>query len=515
MAISMTYPLDLTRVALYLRKSRADVEAEVRGEGETLSKHRKALLEIAKKHRYNVRQVYEEIVSGERIVDRPQMQLLLEGVKSKQYSAVLCMDLDRLGRGNMIDQGLIQETFKTSSTLIITPRKVYDLDDELDEEWSEFEAFMARRELKIITRRMQRGRKMSAADGKCIGKKPPYGYTRDLNLKLVPFPEEARVVELIFQLRSEGLGRHAIANRLSDLRIPSPQGNDQWESVTVRDMLKNEAYIGRIVWGQYKHWKDDSGRKRKTLLPRDQWIVVENAHSAIVEHTIWNAVQMINQSKTPHTTIDYTLKNAFAGLIRCSECGKVMIRRSQAGRTMAKFLCDTYQCSTRSARYEDIEKRVIEQMLELSKILPQTDTTKDSNANGTNKIQALLHAQESIAHQLEQLSRQREKLHDLLEQQVYDIETFVERGRSINKRLESLTVDEIRVQKEIAETREHMQTVNLIIPGLAKVAVEYDNTNDVTLKNQLLKTVLKEIRYSRKKDWGLTKSFELEFYLRV
>lgn len=123
-------------------------------------------------------------MSGDRIIDRPEMQLLLHGVEKGQFNAVLCMDLDRLGRGNMLVQGLIQQSFKESKTLIITPRKVYNLQDEQDEELSEFESFMARRELKIITRRMQIGRKQSAQEGRSISKKPPFGYLRDDNNRL-------------------------------------------------------------------------------------------------------------------------------------------------------------------------------------------------------------------------------------------------------------------------------------------------------------------------------------------
>src|SRR5579875_2919177 len=200
----MNYPANLQHVAMYLRKSRADVEAEARGEGETLSKHRKALLDLAEKKKYTVRAVFEEIVSGERIADRPEMQKLLHQVRDNQYDAVLCMDMDRLGRGNMIDQGLIQESFKSSQTLIITPRKVYNLDDEMDEEWSEFEAFMARRELKLITRRMQRGRRDSSRDGKHVAKKPPYGYMRGEDLKLYPDPETAPIVRQIFEWSADG-----------------------------------------------------------------------------------------------------------------------------------------------------------------------------------------------------------------------------------------------------------------------------------------------------------------------
>lgn len=92
------------------------------------------------------------------MVHRPEMLELLKEVKDNMCDAVLCIDVDRLGRGNMQEQGLILDTFKKSNTKIITPRKTYDLKDEWDEEYSEFEAFMARKELKLINRRLQRGR---------------------------------------------------------------------------------------------------------------------------------------------------------------------------------------------------------------------------------------------------------------------------------------------------------------------------------------------------------------------
>ncbi|WP_131736709.1 recombinase family protein, partial [Clostridioides difficile] len=103
-------------------------------------------------------EIKEELVSGESIEYRPKMLELLGEIKNNNYDAVLVMDIDRLGRGNMQDQGLILDTFKKSKTKIITPRKTYDLNDEFDEEYSEFEAFMARKELKLISRRMQRGK---------------------------------------------------------------------------------------------------------------------------------------------------------------------------------------------------------------------------------------------------------------------------------------------------------------------------------------------------------------------
>ena len=141
--------------AVYLRKSRADRQDE--SIDDTLQRHRDTLLALAGDRGDTVAAVYEEVVSGDSLYARPEMLRLLEDVSAGRYEGVLCMDIDRLGRGGMSDQGIILDAFKNSGTRIITPRKVYDLNNELDEEYTEFETCLARRELKLIKRRMQRG----------------------------------------------------------------------------------------------------------------------------------------------------------------------------------------------------------------------------------------------------------------------------------------------------------------------------------------------------------------------
>ena len=89
---------------LYLRKSRADMEAEARGEGETLARHEKLLLEVAKRGGYNVTQIYREIVSGETIAARPVVQHLLQEVEDGMWAGVLVVEVERLARGDTIDQ---------------------------------------------------------------------------------------------------------------------------------------------------------------------------------------------------------------------------------------------------------------------------------------------------------------------------------------------------------------------------------------------------------------------------
>ena len=150
----------------YLRKSREDRDAESRGEGETLERHRKMLKDLAVRLGITVSSWYQEVVSGETIAARPQMIQMLNDIESVNPDGVLVVEIERLARGDTRDQGLILETFKYAGTKIITPLKVYDPNDELDEEYAEFGLFMSRREYKTINRRLQRGRKISSSEGR-------------------------------------------------------------------------------------------------------------------------------------------------------------------------------------------------------------------------------------------------------------------------------------------------------------------------------------------------------------
>ena len=163
---------------IYLRKSRMDMEAEARGEGETLARHRTTLLALARRMGLEIGAIYEEIVSGETIAARPQMQRLLSEVEAGQWEGVLVMEVERLARGDSIDQGIVAQAFKYSGTKIITPAKTYDPANEFDEEYFEFGLFMSRREYKTIKRRMVAGRIASVKEGKYMGKTDPYGYFR-------------------------------------------------------------------------------------------------------------------------------------------------------------------------------------------------------------------------------------------------------------------------------------------------------------------------------------------------
>lgn len=231
----------LAMYAVYLRKSRADLEAEAMGQGETLSRHRAALLDYAARRGLEIGAVYEEIISGESIDARPKMKQLLREVEQGRWAGVLCMDIDRLARGNSADQARVSNTFRISGTLIITPSKVYDQSRESDEEYVDFELFMARREYKAISRRIMRGRIASVKEGHFIGSTPPYGYDKVKVEKGRGFTlspnYESDIVKQIYSMCISGMGCNAIARRLDMMGI-EPRKGSSWSSASIKDILR-------------------------------------------------------------------------------------------------------------------------------------------------------------------------------------------------------------------------------------------------------------------------------------
>lgn len=193
-----------TEYCIYLRKSRADLEAEARGEGDTLARHRRTLTELAAARGLPVGAIYEEVVSGDTIAARPQMQRLLKEVEAGMWRGVIVMEIERLARGDSIDQGVVARAFKYSETLIITPFKTFDPNNEYDEEYFEFGLFMSRREYKTIRRRLNAGVQAARREGKYTAGQPPFGYDK-IKLKgekggsLVPNPQTAPIVQDVFR----------------------------------------------------------------------------------------------------------------------------------------------------------------------------------------------------------------------------------------------------------------------------------------------------------------------------
>lgn len=515
----MTQIRDLD-VAIYLRKSRSDEhaekEAEMRGETyDTLARHRSELLAICRRDGHNVIDIFEEVVSGAYIAERPQMQKLLENVKTMKYDAVLVVDLDRLGRGDKIDQGRIERVFKDSNTLIITPAEVHDLNEESGEFTVEVKSFLARMEYKQIRKRLLAGRNRSAREGKDVGRKPPYGYDKTQDKRLTINEEEAQWVRLMYQWCIEGQGRMQIAENLTALGTPSPSGKDQWSHVTVRKILSNPKYKGDQVYGRVKWMKQEDGTyKTRIVIDPDLLTVSPNAHEAIVEPEIWERAQQAikNRIKAP-VKKSLNIVNPLAGIIKCKKCGKAILANNPANRPNKYLFCGNPKCNTKMISLSKVEEILLHQLEVILHNLKASKKYREQKAQTDLHLNLGLRRIDKIKTEIEKLHTQRDNLHDLLEQGIYNSQMFLDRNRKIQERLKELESDLEEVEKRVAveSVREHHQRNT--IPNIQRALNAYRQSESVADKNNILRSFIKEIRYLREPGWDKPYQFEIEIEL--
>lgn len=498
--------MSMDKIAMYLRKSRADEEAEKFGEGETLVKHKKILMKVAKEKGLNIIKIYEEIVSGESLVHRPEMLELLKEVEQGLYDGVLCMDMDRLGRGDMEEQGLILKTFKNSNTKIITPRKIYDLRDEFDEEYSEFEAFMARKELKIINRRLQRGRIRSVEDGNYIGTLPPYGYViayTERYRTLKPHLEQAPIVKMIFDFyTNHNMGGGKIANKLNQLGYKTYTGID-WSSYSVLNIIKNEVYTGKVQWKKKKYKKSDKPGQIKEVksLPKEKWISVPGKHEAIIDQDTFDKAQEI-LNKRSHVPYNTKITNPLAGIIKCGICGASMIYRPYTQGRDPHIMCyNTVNCSNKSSKFKYVEKKLLEGLKEwLVNYKAEWNDIDESPTKSTNTLRLHKISLNKLKGELEELDNQKNNLHDLLERGIYDVDTYLERSQILAQRIDDAKINITKAEEDLKLEEKRIKAKKDIIPKVEKVLELYPKTSDPGKKNQLLKSVLDYAIYLKDKD---------------
>ena len=488
--------------AIYLRRSRADEEAEARGEGETLARHRNALFDLARRQSLAVVEVYQEIASGDTIAARPEMRRLLADVSARKYAGVLCMAVDRLGRGDSMDQGYIMQTFLYSGTKIITPEKTFDPDSPSDFEYFEMRQFFARREYASIKGRMQAGRELATKEGYFVGSRAPYGYRiipspdkRSYTLDIIP--EQAAIVRQIFAWYLGGMdtseiaeeaGCHVIAQRLNEMRIPSPRGT-LWSESTVRRIIKNPVYIGMVTWSKRKQqFTMQDGQRTATRKINPAPTIAQGIHEPLITKETWErASRMMKLNTKGHSTADRQTAFLFAGLCKCGLCGKAIIRQKNRYNPEHDIVkCSNPSCNNHGAYITTVEKLVIAQ---LEAWLVAVPSASDSSEPSASERAA------QIEKQLSALAAQHERLHDFLEQGIYDVPTFLSRQRILSEK-----EDALRAQLkglESAPTLSPEEAIRRLAPQIRSVLDAYSSTPTIGAKNVLLKTIISRIVYSK------------------
>lgn len=518
----------------YLRKSREDAEAEKRGEGETLARHQKMLEDTARRLGMHIDKYYKEVVSGETISSRPMMQQLLSDVESGLCENVLVVEVERLARGDSLDQGIVSRAFFLSGTHIVTPSKTYDPENEFDEEYFEFSLFMSRREYKTIRRRMERGRVASVKEGKYVGSVAPYGYSRiklksDKGYTLEVVPKEAEAVKLIFEWYAHGMpnengtmvkvGTTAIAQRINSLGY-KPRKAERWTPAAVDNILRNYVYTGKIVWNQRKTVKSVKGNVISRTRPRATPELYDGLHPAIVSQSVFDIVlQRLNTYEKPHYF--NTIKNPLAGVIICGKCGHTIKCRPAGNRMKGAenyydtMMCTTIDCPNVSVPFHVLEKRLLET---LEQWLKNYELEYPTEFHSDHFIETKKSGLENYNSELKDCIKQRDKIYTLYERGIYADDVFSQRISVVSEAISACEKAIAESQREIDHYYEFEQSRAIFIPKVKRVLELYYQLDDAADKNALLKEVLEKVVYTKAQGGrysGCIDKFELVLYPKI
>lgn len=291
---------------------------------------------------------------------RPGFQQMMADMENGEIGIIITKDLSRLGR-NQLHTGLyIEERFPMFGVRYIAINDNVDTDSSESNELMPFKNLFNEWYVRDSSRKVRAVLKAKAERGERLGTRAPYGYKKDEadSKRLVVDEEAAAVVRRIFAMCAAGRGPSQIARKLSEEQILCPttyayrkfgvghvsldlEKPCHWTDSTIANMLENELYLGNTVNMKFssKSYKD----KRKVEHPREECLVFEGTHPALVTQEVWDIVQRVRQNRRRPTKMNE--QNKYSGLVVCADCGSTMVlhRAHTMKPTWNNFTCRTYK----------------------------------------------------------------------------------------------------------------------------------------------------------------------------
>ncbi len=421
---------NIKHVAIYLRLSR---DEENQGIEQVLDNHRQTLINLCNENNWSYEK-FEEVASSSTIINREQMVKLLDRVEQKYYDAVVVMDIDRLSR-NEYDASVIKRILFETETYIITPYRMYDLTRDDDSLLLGITNLIASGEYKQILKRMRRGKEYAQKQGHWTNGIAPLGYTKDTKTKKLVPNERAKDIQFIFSEVVKGTTIPNLINQLKNMGIKTRQGGDFHYNAILR-LINNEAYKGTIISNRTVGKHDD-------IRPKEDWIIVHNAHPSIIDENTWNtANKIVNEYsfKAPRS------KNRIyptTSLIYCANCGKVQGNNYHPH--IDKFYIKHCKyCGNRGFYYNPVLALIKEEVLKhKDSLLMALETLEEGKQEDNTQFR-----KDKLIAQLNKSKRALDKINILFEEDEIDIVTYRERKAKRQEEIKLIEEEILALENE-------------------------------------------------------------------
>lgn len=295
---------------------------------------------------------------------RPGFQKLLQDIEAGRVDTVVTKDLSRLGRDYIKTGYYIDIYFKERNIRYIAINDNIDTQRD-DNDIAPFKNILNDMYAHDLSRKVKAAKKQRALKGYFISGQAPYGYQIDPenNNHLIPDAVVIPYVRRIFQLAEEGKTLRSIAAIMTAENVLPPgaykaqrgdnrfsrytdHNDNTWCMGTIAQILRDPVYIGHMAnhKAEVKNYKT----KARRIIPKDEWIIVENTHEPIITRETFDHVQTLLSAKSRPRR--YHFDNVLDGLVFCGECGHRMTQATKNNKNGPRFLL---RCSNHFSHPEE------------------------------------------------------------------------------------------------------------------------------------------------------------------
>ena len=350
--------------ALYVRIS---VESARKREMDTAGTQIQLLRDfVAGRSDIEVFDVYnDDDISGTNY-DRPEFSRMMNDIRDQKINCVIVKDLSRLGRNALETGEYIEMVFPFFHVRFVAVNDGFDSLVQQADLGVQLKNFVNERYARDISQKIVSAKRVLQKQGKYDGGRPPYGYMIDPNDKhhLVIDEETAPTVYAIFKMIDEGVSVRKVAITLNERGVPSPGrvlyergivkrdnfATSNWYSPTIKNILKNQVYLGWSVHGKQRSFYSSGGEKDLQTMPKEEWHVVKEAHEPIVTEELFfrigDKLEQARANASINDVGDKGRRNPLRGKLHCGECGKSMALRQKkngSGVIEAWYFCPVHE----------------------------------------------------------------------------------------------------------------------------------------------------------------------------
>lgn len=500
------------RVAIYCRVSTTE-QAE---EGYSIDEQNLKIREYCEKEGHEIYNLYEDRgISGKNITNRPGIKQLLKDVTENKFDLVIVWKLNRISR-KLLDILNIVELLNKHNIAFRSLTESFETETPSGKLQLNIMGAIGEFERESLAENIKLGLEAKARSGEWCGgivlgydivEIPSVGKKRK-NTKLQINEREANTVRRIFDLYSQGYGYKAVVNRVNKEGYKTKR-NNEFAVATVKEILKNPIYIGKIRYNVRQDW---SKKRRNNINPNP--IFSDGQHESIIDIETWNKVQVILKERSKKHNKIYDSVFPLTGILKCPVCGAGMTisrstskRKDGTTRVLEYYSCGNWKnkgtavCNSNSIRVEIADEYVLNKVMELinDKSILKKAIDKINN-NRLNKIKPIIDELNGLSKEIANLEVKKNKSIELYEDGILDKLELSQRIKIINNDLEKLKYrgHELKQTVTIAEGEPvQYELVEKVMDKFKEVFLDMSTSQQ---RKQLLHLLINQITINEKRE---------------